>query len=67
MQEESPDNKVNIGGSEFEIVDEFVYLGVLMRPDEDATPEIRRRIMAASRCILDSYDTLTTSEIEIVI
>ena len=35
------DNKVNIGGSEFEIVDES---------DGDTTPEIRRRIMAASRC-----------------
>ena len=27
------DNKVNIVGSEFVIVGEFVYLGVLMRPD----------------------------------
>ena len=50
MQEESQDNKVDIGSSEFEIIDEFVYLGVLMRPDGDTTPEIRRRIMAASRC-----------------
>ena len=50
MVPEQNDNSVNIAGSEFEVVDEFVYLGVLMRPDGDSTPEIQRRIMAASRC-----------------
>lgn len=43
-------NTINIGGHSFEVVDEFVYLGVLTRPDGDTTPEIQRRIMAASRC-----------------
>jgi sorting nexin-29 len=43
-------NKINISGHNFEVVNEFVYLGVLTRPDGDTTPEIQRRIMAASRC-----------------
>lgn len=43
-------NQVQFGDHSFEVVDEFIYLGVLMRPDGDTTPEIRRRIMAANRC-----------------
>jgi len=39
-----------IGEFNLEVVDEFTYLGVLIRSDGDNTPEIRRRIMAASRC-----------------
>ena len=44
------DNIVNIAGSEFEVVDEFIYLEVLMRIDGNSTSEFKRRIMAASRC-----------------
>ena len=45
-----PDQIDNIAGSEFEVVGEFVHLGLLMRTDGDSTSEIKRRIMAASRC-----------------
>ena len=41
---------VNIGGQQFEVVDEFVYLGVLIRADSDNSKEIKRRVMAANRC-----------------
>ena len=43
-------NIINIGGHCFEAVDEFVYLGALTRPDGDTAPEIKRRIVATSRC-----------------
>lgn len=41
---------ITIEDQQYEVVDEFVYLGVLARPDGDTTPEIQRRIMAATRC-----------------
>lgn len=41
---------INIGRHKFEIVDEFVYLGALIRADTDITREIMRRIIAANRC-----------------
>ncbi len=43
-------NIVNICGQNFEVVDEFVYLGVLTRADNDVTLEIKWRIMSANRC-----------------
>ena len=43
-------NKVNIGGQWFEIVDQFVYLGTLIRADNDISFEIKRRTMSANRC-----------------
>ena len=43
-------NVVNIGGQKFGVVDEFVYLGALIRADGDNSAEIHRRIMAANRC-----------------
>ena len=43
------DNTINIVGYNFEVVDELTYLGVLTRPNGDTTPEIKRRIMAATR------------------
>ena len=49
-----PNNTINIGGHNFEVVNEFIYLGVLTRPDGDTTPEIKRQadvIMA----YLDTY------------
>ena len=47
-----PDNrdKVEMGGQSFETVNEFVYLGALIRCDNDNTMEIKRRIMLANRC-----------------
>ncbi len=41
---------ITIEGQQYEVVNEFVYLGVLARPDGDTKPEIQRRIMAATRC-----------------
>ena len=43
-------NLVTIDDQSFEVVDEFVYLGVLTRADNDISLEIKRRIMAANRC-----------------
>ena len=44
------DNIGNIAGFEFEVVDEFINLEVLMRIDGNSTSEFKRRIMATSRC-----------------
>ncbi len=44
-------NIVSIGGQRFEVVDQFVYLGALIRADNDSSLEIKRRIMAANRCV----------------
>ena len=43
-------NKVNICGQWFEIVDQFVYLGALIRADNDISSEIKRRTISANRC-----------------
>ena len=40
-----------IGDKKFEIVDEFVYLGALVRGDNDISLEIKRGILAANRCV----------------
>jgi len=44
------ENSISIGELSLEVLNEFTYLGALVRPDGDTTPEIRTRIMAASRC-----------------
>ena len=41
---------VNVGGYEFEKVDEFQCLGVSIRADGEMQGEIKRRIMIANRC-----------------
>jgi hypothetical protein len=41
---------VAIGDKHFEVVKEFVYLGSLMPPKNDASLEIQRRIQTANRC-----------------
>ena len=41
---------VNFESYEFEKVDEFQYLGVSIRTDDDMQEEIKRRIMIANRC-----------------
>jgi hypothetical protein len=38
------------GDKHFEVVKEFVYLGVLMTPTNDVSLEIQRRIQTANRC-----------------
>lgn len=44
------DNTITIGDQRFEVVNEFTYLGALIRADGDNASEIQRRIMAANRC-----------------
>ena len=40
----------NIGGQEFEQVDEFQYLGALVRADAEKTAETKRHVKSANRC-----------------
>ena len=42
-------SKVTIDGDEFEVVQEFVYLGSMTTADNDSSREIRRRIINRSR------------------
>ncbi|XP_058064584.1 uncharacterized protein LOC131214222 [Anopheles bellator] len=42
-------SSIVIDGDEFEVVDEFVYLGSLVTSDNDTSREIRRRIISGSR------------------
>ena len=46
---------VNIGGQEFEQVEEFQYLGALVQAAADTTDEIKRRVMSANRCFYGQY------------
>ena len=48
--EQQDGDVITIGGQRFEVVDEFVYLGALIRADSDNSAEIKRRIMSANRC-----------------
>lgn len=41
---------VNIGGSSFEVVDAFTYLGSEVNKNNDISTEVTRRITAANRC-----------------
>jgi hypothetical protein len=41
---------VAIGDKHFEVVKEFLYLGSLMKPTNDVSLEIQRRIQTANRC-----------------
>ena len=56
-------NTIRFGDHDFEVVDEFTYLGVLIRPDGDTTPEIRRRVMAANRCYYGLLKQLRSKEL----
>ena len=42
-------SSITIDGDEFEVVDEFIYLGSLVTADNDTSREIRRRIISGSR------------------
>ena len=41
---------VEVGGYNFEVVKDFVYLGSSINTDNDISLEIRRRITLANRC-----------------
>ena len=55
--------RVQIGGDEIEVVDEFVYLGSLVTADNDTSREIQRRIMAGNRAYFGLRRTLRSSRI----
>ena len=48
--EQQDGDVITIGGQRVEVVDEFVYLGALIRAASDNSAEIKRRIMSANRC-----------------
>ena len=49
---------VTIDGDEFEVVEEFVYLGSLVTSDNSCSREIRRRIIAGSRAYFGLHKSL---------
>ena len=55
--------KVTIDGDEFEVVEEFVYLGSLVTSDNDCSREIRRRIIAGSRAYYGLHKTLRSGHL----
>ena len=54
---------VIIDGDEFEVVDEFVYLGSLVTSDNNCSREIRRRIIAGSRAYYGLHKTLRSGKL----
>ena len=50
--EQQEGDVVNIGGQRFEVVDEFVYLGALMRADNDNTLEIKKENHGCTQMLL---------------
>jgi hypothetical protein len=55
--------RIQIGGDEFEVVDEFVYLGSLVTADNETSREIQRRIMAGNRAYFGLRRTLRSNRI----
>ena len=45
-----PGDRVEAGNCNFEVVDEFIYLGSAVNKNNDISLEIKRRIVAANRC-----------------
>ena len=52
-----------IDGDEFEVVDEFIYLGSLVTADNDTSSEIRRRIICGSRAYYGLHKTLRSRKL----
>ena len=44
------DQRVNVGNHNFEVVDEFIYLGSAINKNNNVSLEIKRRIVLANRC-----------------
>ena len=53
---------VTMDGDEFEVVEEFVYLGSLVTSDDNCSREIRRRIIAGSRAFYGLHKTLRSGK-----
>ena len=56
-------SRIQIGGDEIEVVDEFVYLGSLVTADNDTSREIQRCIMAGNRAYFGLRRTLRSNRI----
>ena len=56
-------SSITIDGDEFEVVDEFVYLGSLVTADNDTSREIRRRIISGSRAYYRLHKTLRSRKL----
>ena len=56
-------SSITIDGDEFEVVDEFVYLGSLVTADNDTSREIRRRIISGSRVYYGLHKTLRSRKL----
>ena len=54
---------VTIDGDEFEVVDEFVYLGSMVTKDNDTSREIRRRIVSGSRAYYGLHKQLRSNRL----
>ena len=54
--------KVNIGNYDFEVVNNFIYLGTEVTSDNNITSEVKRRIMLANRCLeqINAFKTIIT-------
>ena len=53
---------VTIDGDEFEVVEEFVYLGSLVTSDNSCSREIRRRIISGNRAYFGLHKTLRSQK-----
>ena len=51
-------SSITIDGDEFEVVDDFIYLGSLVTAGNDTSCEIRRRIICGSRAYYGLHKTL---------
>ena len=58
-------NTVTIDGDEFEVVDEFVYLGSLVTENNDTSREIRRRIISGSRAYYGLHKKLRSHNLSL--
>ena len=54
---------LTMNGDEFEVVEEFVYLGSLVTSDDNCSRETRRRIIARSRAYYGLHKTLRSGKL----
>jgi len=57
-------SSIVIDGDEFEVVDEFVYLGSLVTTDNSTSREIRRRIISGSRAYYGLHQSLRSRKLQ---
>lgn len=58
-------SSVVIDGDEFEVVEEFVYLGSLVTADNNTSREIRRRIISGSRAYYGLHKSLRSKKYKV--